>query len=168
MKIGKNEGKNQSSSRGGDADVSESFLEKERSRISNLELSDSASISNLEISASLLNYLNNSASLSRNLAFKWLGIDSGENRNQLGQGICFLNVSLNGLIENEKGFKDGKFSGMVGKFQKGRIGKEVREEMRKQKEMEIQDVEHWKKSYMKLNDTVSERMSGIISGFFSF
>jgi len=72
------------------------------------------------------------------------------------------------LIENEKGSKDGKFSGMVGKFQKGRIGKEVREEMRKQREMEIQDVEHWKKSYMKLNDTVSERMSGIISGFFSF
>ncbi|KAN0062755.1 hypothetical protein ACQY0O_004950 [Thecaphora frezii] len=112
---------------------------------------DTASDADLEIDAPLLRYLETSAGLHRALAYKWLGIDTGESGGRVGEAIAFLRMARDGL---EDGF-GGSALRLAALRDRGAAAKEARDEMRALRKEELRTVGHWLTSYGKLNDTVS-------------
>lgn len=102
----------------------------------------------MEVGGPLLRYLSASAGLARALAYKWLGVDAGEAGGRYGEAIAFLRMAKEALEEGS-----GSSTGLTAGFRE-RGNKETRDEMRARREEELQSVEHWLKSYGKLNDTV--------------
>ena len=104
----------------------------------------------LEVGAPILRYMGASASFHRALAYKWLGVDAGENAGKIGEAIAFLRMAKEGLEEGQGG------SGvrLAQLRDRSASAKEARDEMKAQREEELKSVDHWIKSYSKLNDTV--------------
>lgn len=124
----------------------------------------------LDITSSLLKYLTFSATFHRSMAYKWLGIDSGESSSKIGAGIAFLSLSSSLLsssslkdlsstlsnisissssslllssssVSSSSSSKPLKF--LTGSSRTGIV------------EQELATIQHWLESYRKLNDTVS-------------
>ena len=111
-------------------------------------LKDSTSSSDGDIASGLLRYLSTSRDLARARAHKWLGIDAGE-AGRYGDAIALLGMSRETL--------DELGGGGARKTLKERGNRENKSTLLASREEELQVVEHWLKSYMKLNDTVSRR-----------
>ncbi|KDN48510.1 hypothetical protein K437DRAFT_255485 [Tilletiaria anomala UBC 951] len=97
-----------------------------------------------EVGSGLLTYLSASASVSRALAYKWLGIDAGENGERYGEGITFLRVA-----EENISIKKDRLN-----FSSSR-SKSSRAELKTIQEQELKNVQHWLRAYTKMNDTVA-------------
>ncbi len=87
----------------------------------------------LDVSSSLLAHVRSSLTLHRALAYKWLGIDAGENSNRVGEAMALLTLSSSLLSPS---------SGLLKRKQE-RVG------------VEAATVEHWLRAYRQLNDTVA-------------
>ena len=96
-----------------------------------------------QVGSTLLQYLDVSAAVSKALAYKWLGIDAGENGNRYGEGIAFLKVA-----ESSISLKKARSLFSSSK------GKSSRAEIKSTQEQESKSISHWLNSYNKLNDTV--------------
>ncbi|KAI3488837.1 hypothetical protein L1887_47036 [Cichorium endivia] len=88
----------------------------------------------LDVSSSLLAHVRSSLTLHRALAYKWLGIDAGENSNRVGEAIVLLTLSSSLLSPS---------SGLLKRKDQERVG------------VEAATVEHWLRAYRQLNDTVA-------------
>lgn len=88
----------------------------------------------LDVSSSLLAHVRSSLTLHRALAYKWLGIDAGENSNRVGEAIALLTLSSSLLSPS---------SGLLKRKGQERVG------------VEAATVEHWLRAYRQLNDTVA-------------
>ncbi|KAH8919896.1 hypothetical protein BT69DRAFT_1284478, partial [Atractiella rhizophila] len=83
-------------------------------------------------------YLVEGEQMSSLLAYKWLGVDAGENGTKIGEAIGWLGMAKEGMKE------------MVGRG----LGKE-KERKRKRVKEELEAVETYLKAYKKVNDAVS-------------
>ncbi|BEJ13806.1 hypothetical protein CspHIS471_0309800 [Cutaneotrichosporon sp. HIS471] len=104
----------------------------------------------------LKRYLRKEALLSSALAYKWLGVDVGENGkgNCVGEAIAWISEARERLAQLEDGKVEAKLKGLsIGR------GAERRKEARKVRqgriECETADADAWISSYKKMNDTVA-------------
>ncbi|GMK53606.1 hypothetical protein CspeluHIS016_0101920 [Cutaneotrichosporon spelunceum] len=101
-------------------------------------------------------YLRKEALVSSALAYKWLGVDVGENGkgNNVGEAIAWISEARGRLAQLEDSKVEAKMKGLgIGR------GAERRKEARKVRqgriEREIADADAWISSYKKMNDTVA-------------
>lgn len=104
----------------------------------------------------LKRYLRKEALVSSALAYKWLGVDAGENGKgaKVGEALAWVMEARGRLAQLEDGKVEAKMKGLsIGR------GAERRKEARKARqgriEREIADADAWVSSYKKMNDTVS-------------
>ncbi|SPO30891.1 uncharacterized protein UTRI_05491_B [Ustilago trichophora] len=116
---------------------------------------------NLEITSSLLKYLTFSSTFHRAMAYKWLGIDSGESAScKIGSAIAFLNLSSTLLSSTSLKDLTSTLSNISVSSSSllPSTSSKLKTRQRGQKavvEQELSTVSHWLESYRKLNDTVS-------------
>lgn len=109
-----------------------------------------------EIIPELKRYLRKESLLASALAYKWLGVDAGENSKgvKIGEAVCWMKESQGRLEELEDGKVREKMKGLS--FGRGSDKKkEERKARRGRVERELEDVQAWLKSYVRMNDTVS-------------
>ncbi|KAH8929040.1 hypothetical protein BT69DRAFT_1329062 [Atractiella rhizophila] len=95
-------------------------------------------LSSSSLSEDFKRYLVEGEQMSSLLAYKWLGVDAGENGTKIGEAIGWLGMAKEGMKE------------MVGRG----LGKE-KERKRKRVKEELEAVETYLKAYKKVNDAVS-------------
>lgn len=101
-------------------------------------------------------YLKKEALLSHALAYKWLGVDAGENGKgaKVGEAICLCRNAQSRLQDMEDGALREKMKGIgIGKSNEKR--KEERKARQGRVERDLEDVTAWVKSYTRQNDSVS-------------
>ncbi|KAK0543475.1 hypothetical protein OC846_006404 [Tilletia horrida] len=124
------------------------------------------------ITSSLLSYLSTNAIFARAQAYRWLAIDSGEQRSAYGEALAYLNLARAELGDSSSSGKDissangsngssGKLarkladlSTLPGSSNSKRI-KELRQELKGRSAIELKDTLHWTRAYTKLNDTIT-------------
>lgn len=112
----------------------------------------------------LKRYLHKESLLSSALAYKWLGVDTGEGKSsKTGEAIAWITEARSRLAELE----DSKVSEKMKGLNIGR-GSERRKEARKVRqgrvEREVADAEAWIKSYKKVNETVRAGWARLTTG----
>lgn len=105
-----------------------------------------------EVAPELRHYLADEAALHTALAWKWLGVDAGENggREKAGVAVGFLQGAKKDLDE----LKGGSLTGGAG-IMGGERDKEMRERRRERVAKELENVGICFSGYKKLNDNVS-------------
>nr|CDI55258.1 conserved hypothetical protein [Melanopsichium pennsylvanicum 4] len=115
----------------------------------------------LNITPSLVKYLSFSITFHRAMAFKWLGIDSGEASSKVGVGIAFLSLSFHllsssSLKDLSSGLSNISISSSASFLPGGKSSSRTKlKSERSVVQAELMTVTHWLESYRKLNDTVS-------------
>lgn len=100
-----------------------------------------------EVNPELRHYLADEAQLSNTLAWKWLGVDAGENgaEEKGGEAVAFLAWAKSELEE----LKDGRRGVSLDKEKR-----EKRERMKEKVNNELEEVTVFWKNYKKMNDSV--------------
>ena len=98
------------------------------------------------ISQDLRTYLSDGRTFSSALAYKWLGVDAGENANKIGDALAWLNLAKQGVLQLQG---QGKISFAA------RKGKVERAKRKDRLVEELEDIEAYIKGYKHTNDTVS-------------
>ncbi|TXT08605.1 hypothetical protein VHUM_02733 [Vanrija humicola] len=109
-----------------------------------------------EIIPELKRYLRKEALLSSALAYKWLGVDAGENGkgNKVGEAVAWVKEAQSRLSELEDGKVADKMKGLsLGKGSERK--KEVRKARQGRVDRELADIAAWITAYTKMNDTVA-------------
>lgn len=121
-------------------------FKKDKNEASGAETNDT-------ISTELRTYLSDGRSFSCSLAYKWLGVDAGENNaDKTGEAIGWLNLSRAGLLALQNKSK----SRLLVPMRKGKVERNRRKD---RLEEEIEDVEGFLNSYKRTNDTVGRGLS---------
>ncbi|SPO29669.1 uncharacterized protein UTRI_05491 [Ustilago trichophora] len=114
---------------------------------------------NLEITSSLLKYLTFSSTFHRAMAYKWLGIDSGESTtSKIGSAIAFLTLSSTLLSSSSVKDLTSTLTNISISSSSLLPSSKTKTRQRGDKavvEQELSTILHWLQSYRKLNDTVS-------------
>lgn len=106
----------------------------------------------MELSNALMKYLDFTATLHRSLAYKWLAIDAGETRSEVGVGIAFLSLSSTLLTSSSV---TSLASSLANISLSSSSGSSLKTRKKSALEAEQSTITHWLSSYRKLNDTVS-------------
>lgn len=115
---------------------------------------------NLEITSSLLKYLTFSSTFHRAMAYKWLGIDSGESTTfKIGSAIAFLTLSSTLLSSSSLKDLTSTLSNIsISSSSLLPSSSKIKTRQHGDRavvEQELSTILHWLQSYRKLNDTVS-------------
>lgn len=102
-----------------------------------------------DVSPELRRYLSDGRTVAQSLAFKWLGVDAGENggRDKAGDALAWLGVARTGL-EDVRGKSAGMGMLKIGK------GKKAGKERKGKIADELDSVAAFLSAYKKVNDTV--------------
>lgn len=102
-----------------------------------------------DVSPELRRYLSDGRAVAQSLAFKWLGVDAGENggRDKAGEALAWLGVAKSGLEDVR-----GKSAG-IGMLKVGK-GKKAGRERKGKIADEVDSVAAFLSAYKKVNDTV--------------
>ncbi|KAL9938549.1 hypothetical protein V8E36_002268 [Tilletia maclaganii] len=139
----------------------------------------SSSYSHPGVTSTLLNYLSTNALFVRAQAYRWLGVDSGEQRSAYGEAIAYLALAREELEDGDavsssatkENGNNGSGSGgpkKISKFGRKLVElstsaagispkrkKELKAELRAKAELELRDVAHWTRAYTKINDSIT-------------
>ncbi|KAL1406315.1 hypothetical protein Q8F55_008011 [Vanrija albida] len=109
-----------------------------------------------EVIPELKRYLRKEALLSSALAYKWLGVDAGENSKgaKVGEAVAWVKEAQSRLGELEDGKVADRMKGLsLGKG--GERRKEARKVRQGRVDRELADIAAWTSAYTKMNDTVA-------------
>jgi hypothetical protein len=101
------------------------------------------------ISQDLRTYLSDGRAFSSALAYKWLGVDAGENANKIGDALAWLGLAKQNVLQLQ-GQGKISFSARKGKVERAKRKDRLVEE--------LEDIEAYIKGYKHTNDTVSFRV----------
>lgn len=102
------------------------------------------------ISQELRTYLSDGRTISSSLAYRWLGVDAGENANKTGDAIAWLSMAKTGLTSLQSK-SSGKGLRAMPTMRKGKVEREKRKDRLVE---ELEDIEAFLRSYKRTNDTV--------------
>ncbi|KAE8267759.1 hypothetical protein A4X09_0g4588 [Tilletia walkeri] len=129
----------------------------------------SSSYSHPGITSSLLNYLSTNALFARAQAYRWLGVDTGEQRSAYGEALAYLALARdeledgdssstsnpNGSNNKQKGKLARKLADLSSSSSSSNRNKELRTALKAQSNLELRDIAHWTTSYTKINNTIT-------------
>lgn len=113
------------------------------------DASGSSSDSTGGVAGDLRKYLTDGRTFTAAIAYKWLGVDAGENGNKVGEALGWFEMAKSRLTEL------GAKSSSIGK------GAKERARRKGALEEELESVESFIKSYTQLNRTVSLRVKRV-------
>lgn len=99
------------------------------------------------ISQDLRTYLSDGRTFSSALAYKWLGVDAGENAGKIGESLAWLGLSKQALLQLQ-GQSKLSFAARKGKVERAKRKDRLVEE--------LEDIEAYIKGYKHTNDTVGQ------------
>lgn len=97
------------------------------------------------ISQDLRTYLSDGRAFSSSLAYKWLGVDAGENASKIGEALAWLTLAKQGILQLQ-GQSKVSFAARKGKIERAKRKDRLVEEQ--------EDIDAYIKGYKHTNDKV--------------